>query len=92
MRSWKFEPIRWMTTILVILMALEGVQEFVDLLPEQANAWILFAIAILTAILGVNVRNKVTPLADPKTNEGHPLVPARPGSRVQPPPGRLDVP
>lgn len=75
MKGFKFEPVKWMTVILAVLTAAEGAQQFVDLLPEKVNGYILIAIAILTAVLGVSVHNRVTSLADPKDNDGNQLVP-----------------
>jgi hypothetical protein len=75
MKGWKFEPVRWMTAILSVLVAAEGVQEFVDLIPSKANGYVLIAIAVLAAVLGKTVRAKVTALAAPRDNDGNRLVP-----------------
>lgn len=77
MKGFKFEPVKWMTIILGVLIALSSVQMFMDLLPDRVQAAILIAIAVLTAILGNRVRAKVTALADPKDNDGNQLVPRR---------------
>lgn len=74
MSGFRFEPIKWMTVILGVLVALEGVQEFADLLPEKVNGFILLAIAILTGVLGKLARDKVTPLARPRDEAGRPLI------------------
>lgn len=66
MKGFKFEPVRWMTVLLAILVTLSGVQEFAGVLPAKVQAGILIAIAVLTAILGKLTRDKVTPLAAPK--------------------------
>jgi hypothetical protein len=76
MKGFKFEPVKWMTVILTLLVAAESVQQFVDLIPEKVNGYVLIAIAILTAILGKQAHDKVTPLAAPKDNDGRALVPA----------------
>lgn len=77
MKGFKFEPVKWMTAILAVLTAAEGVQQFVDLVPEKDNGYILIAIAILTAVLGKQVRDRVTPLAAPRDDSARPLVPQR---------------
>lgn len=74
MSGFKLEPVKIMTVLVGLLVALEGVQEFVDLLPERVNGWILIAIAILTAVLGKTVRDRVTPLARPRDEDGRPLI------------------
>jgi hypothetical protein len=74
-KHFKFEPVRWMTVILSLLVAAEGVQEFVDLIPPKANGYVLIVIAVIAAVLGKTVRAKVTALAAPKDNKGRALVP-----------------
>jgi hypothetical protein len=78
MSGWTFEPVRWLSIIVGLLVALEGVQEFVDLLPERVNGWVLILIAVGTAVLGKLARDKVTPLARPRDEDGRPLVRATP--------------
>lgn len=76
MKGFKFEPVKWMTIILGVLVALSSVPLFMDWLPDRVQAVILIAIAVLTAILGKTVHDRVTPLAAPKDDAGTPLVPA----------------
>lgn len=74
MRSWEIEPVKWATVLLGILIALSSVQMFFDWLPDRVQAGILLAIAILTAVLGKTVRDRVTPLARPRDEDGRPLI------------------
>lgn len=78
----KFEPVRWMTWILVILSALAGTTALTDVLPIKVLGAGTVAIAVLTAILGAITRDKVTPLAQPRDAAGVPLVPVRRDSGV----------
>ncbi|HEX6968859.1 MAG TPA: hypothetical protein VF174_08650 [Micromonosporaceae bacterium] len=71
----KVEPVRWMGLILAALVALSGVEAFLDLLPSWARAALAAAIAVLTAVLAEATREKVTPLARPRDAAGQPLVP-----------------
>lgn len=51
------------------------------LAQDHTTAGIIVAVGgILTAIAGAIARTMVTPLAEPKTNEGTPLVPVRAGA------------
>jgi hypothetical protein len=81
-KGFKFEPVRWATAILTLLVALESVQQFVELIPEKTNGYVLIAIAILTAILGERARSLVTALAAPRDNKGRPLIPVTPPVRA----------
>lgn len=74
MSGFKFEPVKWMTAILGVLIALSSVQMFMDVLPDRVQAGILLAITILTAVLGKLVRDKVTPVARPRDEAGRPLI------------------
>jgi hypothetical protein len=80
--SFKFEPVKWMTVTLGVLVALASVSEFMDLLPDKVQTGVLIAITLLTAILGKQVRDKVTPLAAPQNEAGQPLVPVNGKSTV----------
>jgi hypothetical protein len=61
------------TVLLVALTALDGTK----LLSERASAIVAASIAVINAILGVLVHNRVTPVAAPKTADGTALVPAQ---------------
>lgn len=71
-----FEPVKIMTWLLTTLTALSSVSLFMNWVPPQVSAGILVAIAVLTAVLGALARNRVTPLARPRNEDGTPLVPA----------------
>lgn len=78
-KSFKFEPVRWMSYVLAVLIAVETVNESTGLLPATWTPYLLGAIALLTLLLGGVVRNRVTPTAAPKDDAGVRLVRA-PGS------------
>jgi hypothetical protein len=86
MKSFRFEPVRWATTALAILGALIGANDQFDILPVGVTPYLNYAAAVLAILLGVAVRNRVTPLAAPRDSAGVGLVPApmvtgkRPGS------------
>jgi len=75
MKAWKLEPVKIMTVTLGILVALSGIDQFMAWLPDRVAGGVLLAIAVLTAVLGKTVRDKVTPVASPHSNDGRPLVP-----------------
>lgn len=64
--------------ITVILAVLTGAGAAANLLAtDHTTAGIAAAVGTaITAALGFYARNKVTPLADPKTNDGEALLPA----------------
>ena len=70
----KFEPVRWMAGVLAFLTALIAVNEMFHLLPGAWTPWLLAAETLLTLLLGRQVRNAVTPLAAPKTEDGQPAI------------------
>lgn len=75
MKSFRFEPVRWASWLLTLLIAVETVNEAADLLPASWTPYLLGAIAVLTLLLGGAVRNRVTALAAPRDSAGVPLVP-----------------
>jgi len=64
-----------MTTVLSVLVAVEAVNEGAHLLPASWSPYLLGAIAVLTAVLGVLTHGAVTPLVRPRDDAGVPLVP-----------------
>ena len=81
LKSFKFEPVRWMSYVLAVLIAVETVNESAGLLPAAWTPYLLGAIALLTLLLGGAVRNRVTPTAAPKDDAGVRLIRA-PGSSL----------
>jgi len=75
MTKFKFEPVRWMTATLGVLVAVEAVNEGAHLLPAAWSPYLLGAIAVLTALLGKLTRDRTTALARPRDDAGAPLVP-----------------
>lgn len=75
LKGFRFEPVRWMTWILGLLIAVETANEAANLLPERWTPYLLGAIAVLTAVLGRLARDRTTALAAPKDDAGVPLVP-----------------
>lgn len=70
------EPVRILYAVIAALSALLGVAGLTDFLPTQVVFWLGVALAVLTAVAGEIVRNRVTPIADPHARDGAPLVPA----------------
>lgn len=64
----------------VVVAVLETVSESADaanVLPGNVFPWIRLALTLATAIGGaVFVQSKVTPVSDPRADDGTPLVPA----------------
>lgn len=84
--SWKFrfEPVRWASGLLALLVAVEAVNEGAHLLPGPWSPYLLAAISLLTLLLGSSVRDRVTALAAPRDAAGTPLVPKSMAGRVGP--------
>lgn len=75
MKSFRFEPVRWASSLLALLIAVETVNEGAHLLPGRWTPYIVAGIGVLTLLLGSAVRARVTPLAAPRLDEDTPLVP-----------------
>jgi hypothetical protein len=71
--------IGWGASLLVALLALQGS----GVLTGPVAHWVDVAAAVLQVILTAYARQHVTPVVDPKDNEGRPLVPLNPGGRVR---------
>ena len=69
-------PVAWMAGVLALLTSADAVALLLHGLPPAAASWVGLGITLLTLILGKITHNKVTPLADPRTDNGRPLVPA----------------
>lgn len=72
-----------LTTVYTILAAVTAVIVERDLLSDTITAYLVGAVAVLAAILGVITHSKVTPLSDPRDNQGRPLFPYKPGGIVK---------
>lgn len=74
-RGIKIQPVAWLTGVVTVLVAVEGANEALHFLPAAWTPYLLGAIAVVTAILGVLTQGAVTPLARPRDDAGNPLVP-----------------
>jgi hypothetical protein len=86
LKSIKFKPVAWATSLLTVLVAVEAVNEAAHLLPVAWTPYLLGAIAVLTAVLGRLAHGAVTPLAAPHSGDGRPLVPMSHARADVPPP------
>jgi hypothetical protein len=71
------EPVLITTALLAVVesaLTLLMLFKVIDVTPEQATAILGFVAVVITLVNTLYVRGKVTPLADPKNNEGEPLV------------------
>jgi len=71
-------PVAALATVVSLLVAADAALEPLGVLTAHQSALIGGGIAILTAILGVFTHGAVTPLANPRDNDGQPLVSAGP--------------
>lgn len=76
-------PVAVLTSVYTVLAVVVGVIVDQHLLSDNVTAYLVGAVAILAAILGVLTRSKVTPLADPRDNQGRQLVAYKPGGPVR---------
>ena len=76
-------PVAVLTTVYVILAAVTGVVVEFHALPDRITGYLVLIVAILSAVLGAITHQKVTPLVNPRNNDGMPLVPLRPGGPVK---------
>lgn len=76
MKSFKFQPVAWLTTIAVLLGGLLEADRQFHVLPGTLGHWAAFAAAAIAIILvGLKAHESATPVADPKAADGTPLVP-----------------
>jgi hypothetical protein len=74
--------VAWGTTVLAVLVVLQTS----GLLTGTAAHWVDVVAGALQLLLTAYARMHVTPVADPKTNDGRPLVPLfKPGASTPPP-------
>jgi prepilin signal peptidase PulO-like enzyme (type II secretory pathway) len=66
-----------LTTLYSVLAAVAAIVVELNLLPDNVTGYLTGAVAILAAILGALTHTKVTPLVNPRNNDGVPLIPAR---------------
>lgn len=71
-------PVLVVATVLVGLQAAAAALEFTDTVSDRVFAWIIVAIAVLQAMLGLWTQGQVTPLSAPQDNEGRVLTPVPP--------------
>lgn len=68
-------PVLWYTALMAGGAAFLSFAGLSDLMPKTAIAWVSLVLAVVGAAGGVLVRGVVTPLADPRDNEGRKLEP-----------------
>jgi hypothetical protein len=84
MKGFKFQPVAWLTVIAAVLTATTAATAAPPLdhvLPGQVTPWLGLTTVVVTAVLGVVVHGKVTPLARPRDDGDRPLVPIDVASR-----------
>ena len=69
-------PVLWFGIVIAVLSAISESADAVNLLPGRVFPWIRLALTVAAAVGGaVWAQSKVTPLADPRDRDLHPLVP-----------------
>ena len=72
----KFQPVAWLTAAAVVVGALLQADAEAHLLPAAWARWLAFvALAIGLVMAGVKTHGAVTPLADPRNDDGDKLYP-----------------
>lgn len=82
MRSFKFRPVVWLTTIAAILTGLTAASAeppLDHLLPHAVAGWLGAITVIVTVVVGAVTHNLVTSLARPRDAKRRPLVPKSQG-------------
>lgn len=74
----KREPVAILVAVATVLLAALSALAGTGVLSGRAAAVVTAAVAALNLVLGVLLRGAVTPVADPRSSAGEPLVP-RPG-------------
>ncbi len=68
-------PVLWYTALMAGGAAFLSFAGLADLMPKTAIAWVSLVLAVAGAMGGVLVRGQVTPLSDPRDNDGNKLEP-----------------
>lgn len=76
MRPRRPRPVRVMNSVLAGVQVLVAGTAFINLMPVEVYGLIALAFAAVQVGWGVYTEQQVTPLSDPRDNEGEPLVPA----------------
>jgi hypothetical protein len=69
------KPVATLVTVATLALAVLTALAGTGVLSGKAAAWCAAAILVLNAGLGVVAHGKVTPVANPKSSDGRPLVP-----------------
>jgi hypothetical protein len=84
----KFQPVAWLTVVGVVGGALLEADRQEHILPAGAGHWVAFAVVAATFIVtALKARGAATPVADPRTESGVPLVPVTAAPHLRPSPG-----
>lgn len=68
-------PVVWHGMFMAMSAAFLGFSGLADLMPKTVIAWIMLVVAVVGAGWTVYVQGEVTPLSDPRDNEGRKLEP-----------------
>ena len=81
-------PVLVFGIVMAVLTAVSESADAADVLPDQVFPWVRLAILVTSAVGGaVWAQSQVTPVSDPRTNAGVPLVPDPRGRPVAGPGG-----
>ncbi|WP_244933157.1 hypothetical protein [Micromonospora tulbaghiae] len=72
-------PVLYLTMALAGLAAVTGFAGLADLLPATVILWLLLVQAVAVAVSGVYLQSVVTPLSDPRDDDGRRLRPSGAG-------------
>lgn len=72
-------PVATVTAVVAFLMTTDALAIWQNVLTKNEATWVGFGLTLVSIILGKAAHASVTPLADPKTAEGVPLVPVATG-------------
>lgn len=78
------EPVLLFGIAVAVLEVLNESADAVNLLPAQVFPWVRLMLTLAVAVGGaVWTRSRVTPVADPRDDEGRVLAPVPPPSRLR---------